>query len=85
MPSKSGRVVQVYEARKLAIVSHVDGKYSVLGWTNDCPLAVDESVSGDMGSGGWIRLTNATRGAEFRAYRHLNGCSQSDAFTYVRP
>lgn len=85
MSSQSGIVVSVDEARKLAIVEHADGKYAVLGWTQGCPFSIDEALRGDMGAGGWARLANETRGADFHAYRHLNGCSRSDAFTYVLP
>lgn len=84
MPLQSGEVFDIHEAKKLAIVQHEDWTFSVLGWVEGTPLGVGHCLHGNMGTGGWARLTNTSTGTDFMAYKHLTGCPLADAFVFYR-
>lgn len=82
MPAQSGEVLDVQAARKLAVVQHEDWTYTVLAWLEGTPLGVGHQLKGNMGAGGWTRLTNTSTGSDFMAYKHLTGCPLADAFAF---
>ncbi|MGD9831290.1 MAG: hypothetical protein AB7U92_00925 [Piscinibacter sp.] len=78
----SGEVVAENIGHRLAVVVLSDRTYSVLQWLDPPGLRVGERLHGELDRGGWVRLTNRSTGLSVRAYRHLYGCSRSDAYAF---